>query len=85
MASSRLNVDSPPLVDPHSLLRRVTFSFMLEFEIEQPFGVSSKGGIEAFEKDETWNKYEITVNLNSNSNWNWKKREENENFVINNL
>ena len=56
---------------------------MLEFEIEQPFGVSSKGGIEAFEKDETWNKYEITVNLNSNSNSNWKQREENEKFVEN--
>ena len=53
MASFRLIVDSPPLVDPHSLLKRVTFSFQLEVEIEQPFEASSKGGTDVFENGET--------------------------------
>ena len=51
MASSRLIVDSPPLVDPHSILRRVTFSFLLEVEIEQPPGASSEGATDALETE----------------------------------
>ena len=53
MASFRLIVDSPPRVDPHSLLKRVTFRLQLEVAIEQPLGASSKGGTDAFEEGET--------------------------------
>ena len=53
MESSRLIVESPPLEDPHSLLKRVTFSFLLEVKIEQVSGASSKGRTDAFEKEET--------------------------------
>ena len=63
MAISRLIVDSPPLVDPHSLPKSVDFSLLLEVEIEQTAEASSKGGTDAFEEEETWNKYEITVNF----------------------
>ena len=54
MASSRLIVDSPPLVDPHSLLNKVTFSFLLKI---------GPGGTGSFEEEEFRNKHEITVNF----------------------
>ena len=54
MASSRLIVDSPPLVDPHSLLNKVTFSFLLKI---------GSGGTGSFEEEESRNKHEITVNF----------------------
>lgn len=61
-------VESPPLVDPHSLLQWVTFSFLLEVKIGQVSGASYKGATDAFEKEETWNKYEITIQIHIESN-----------------
>ena len=53
MEISRFIVDKPPLVDPHSLVKSVTFSFLLEVEIKQHFGARSEEGTDAFEKEES--------------------------------
>jgi len=52
VASSRLIIDSPPVEDPRSLIKRVTVRFLLDAKLEQSSGVICNDRTKMLEIDE---------------------------------